>query len=860
MQRLSAKWTSIIACVAGTFGVACSGSGDTFSTGQTDGAAAADSGTAGTNAGGTGGKSSNGSGGSGARGSGGRAGTGATAGGGGSSGSGGGAGGSSGNGSGAISGAGGLGQGGNGGVGAGGVAQGGNGGVGQAGNGGTGQGGTGNAGGSTSGGSDGGPRTDGSAGGGAGRDGGGAGNTGNGGAGGSIDAGKPCSSNADCDDTVFCNGDEQCISGHCRAGTPVNCPADNVRCTLEFCSEGSKQCESVPQDSDCSDSTVCNGSERCDPTAGNANPTTGCVAGTPLNCNDGIGCTTDTCDAQDGCKHAPDDTACSNQNACDGIETCNPSSGCQAGTPPAPCDDQIACTTDTCDPATGLCSFKADNSKCSNGQYCDGVEQCNPASGCVAGTPIVCPNADGVACTEEKCDEASDSCPLAGVPNHSLCPSGQVCTASGCTPGKSCTTNANCSDGLFCTGVETCVGGICQGGTAVNCDDGVDCTVDSCDETANACKHVATNSLCDDKNVCNGTETCNATTGCQFGTTLNCPDDGASCTFETCVPGVGCQSFPDDTACNDGKFCNGTEKCAPKAAGANTTTGCVPGTAVTCPSDNIACTTELCDETTKACIKKTNDGLCGCGETCDPTTGCGKNCQVRACAGHVYACGDCVDNDGDCAIDSRDTQCLGACQNNESGFKGDIPGQNSAPCKADCYFDNDTGSGNDDCYWTHECDPHEVTPAFDPEGSKCKYDPNAKTPGSSGTCTQHFQTQSATCHSICDPLTPNGCDCFGCCTIPGAPTDVYLGSEDSSGNGSCNLTTLADPTKCRPCLKVQACNNPCDHCELCVGKPTLPPDCTTQQCPAGVQKCGLPTDPPCSDGQYCVTGCCQNLL
>jgi hypothetical protein len=404
------------------------------------------------------------------------------------------------------------------------------------------------------------------------------------------------------------------------------------------------------------------------------------------------------------------------------------------------------------------------------------------------------------------------------------------------------------------------VSGICQGGTPVDCADNVACTVDSCNETTNACQHVATNSLCNDGNVCNGTETCDAQTGCKFGVALTCPSDNKSCTFETCVPGVGCQSFPDDSACDDSKMCNGTERCAPSAPGANATTGCAAGAPVVCPGDNIACTTETCNESTQGCVKTVDNSKCACGETCDATLGCGKNCTVRACAGHVYACGDCIDNDGDCKVDNNDTQCQGACQNNETGFKGDIPGQNSAPCKADCYFDNDTGAGNDDCYWTHECDTHEVATAYDPEGKKCEYNASAKVPGSNNSCTQNFTSQSTICHSICDPLTPNGCDCFGCCTIPGAPTDVYLGSEDSGGNGTCNLTTLADPTKCRPCLKVQACNNPCDHCEICIGKPTLPADCTVQTCPTGHAPCGLPNQPACPSTQYCVSGCCQDLL
>ena len=90
-------------------------------------------------------------------------------------------------------------------------------------------------------------------------------------------------------------------------------------------------------------------------------------------------------------------------------------------------------------------------------------------------------------------------------------------------------------------------------------------------------------------------------------------------------------------------------------------------------------------------------------------------CYITPCQGHLYACGDCLDNDGDGLTDSYDPDCLGACQNNEAGFYGSIPGQNNAPCKSDCYWDQDTGSGNDDCYWDHQCDPLEVSPAFNPE-------------------------------------------------------------------------------------------------------------------------------------------------
>ncbi len=175
--------------------------------------------------------------------------------------------------------------------------------------------------------------------------------------------------------------------------------------------------------------------------------------------------------------------------------------------------------------------------------------------------------------------------------------------------------------------------------------------------------------------------------------------------------------------------------------------------------------------------------------------------------------------------------------------------------KSDCYFDQDTGSGNDDGYWSHKCDPLEVAPNFPPEGSQCQYNPNANIPGYQGSCSDAFATQSATCESYCGALTPNGCDCFGCCDIPGAATPVWLGSE-VSGAGSWTLDQVNNPALCKPCTQVPACLNTCDNCEICIGKPDLPPECSTQTCDDAVP-CGQPGQDPCVGAFFCVTGCCQ---
>jgi len=72
-----------------------------------------------------------------------------------------------------------------------------------------------------------------------------------------------------------------------------------------------------------------------------------CSQGTTLDCNDNIACTTDSCDPVLRCLHTQDNTKCNDNLFCNGAETCA-SSGCLPGAPPS-IDDGVACTTDSCD-------------------------------------------------------------------------------------------------------------------------------------------------------------------------------------------------------------------------------------------------------------------------------------------------------------------------------------------------------------------------------------------------------------------------------------------------------------------------------------------------------------------------------
>jgi len=130
------------------------------------------------------------------------------------------------------------------------------------------------------------------------------------------------------------------------------------------------------------------------------------------------------------------------------------------------------------------------------------------------------------------------------------------------TAGPVCVIDADCNDGLYCNGTETCNAGSCQAGTAVVCNDLVSCTVDSCNEGTDSCDFTPNDSLCSNGLFCDGSETCSATLGCQAGTPVVC-NDGISCTIDSCNEGTdSCDAAPNDAVCDNGLFCDGAEFCS----------------------------------------------------------------------------------------------------------------------------------------------------------------------------------------------------------------------------------------------------------------------------------------------------------
>ncbi len=211
-----------------------------------------------------------------------------------------------------------------------------------------------------------------------------------------VSAPVPCTADAECDDGRFCTGTESCVAGFCAKGLPVVCSGDDgVACTAFLCSEETHSCVQVPNDYACDDGVFCNGEERCDATAG-------CVSGMPVACaGGGVACVVGECnESAKRCIQFADDSKCDDGAFCTGREYCDPSNGCQSSEPP--CVDGVACTDDVCDEDNLACAFPPNHARCDDGLFCDGAEYCDPYQGCMSPGPACGPG--------DRCDEGGEQC------------------------------------------------------------------------------------------------------------------------------------------------------------------------------------------------------------------------------------------------------------------------------------------------------------------------------------------------------------------------------------------------------------------------------------------------------------------
>lgn len=226
-------------------------------------------------------------------------------------------------------------------------------------------------------------------------------------------------------------------------GEDVDCADFDNACNVGVCNDETRECEAQPtnQSGACDDGSACTENDVC---------TAGVCGGTAIGCDDGNVCTEDSCDDITGCVHVP----------VVGI-----------------CDDGDACTID---------------------DLCGGGE--------CAGTAVDCSEA-GDQCNTASCNPEGDDgncATITPVGDGTPCSDGADCTADECVAGQ-CQSTPNdsaCSDDEVCTGDETCdpdddnLPSGCRAGTPpdecceehVDCEDGLDCTINTCNLETGECQ------------------------------------------------------------------------------------------------------------------------------------------------------------------------------------------------------------------------------------------------------------------------------------------------------------------------------------------------------------------------------------
>ncbi|MFO1462508.1 MAG: vWA domain-containing protein [bacterium] len=560
------------------------------------------------------------------------------------------------------------------------------------------------------------------------------------------------SNNSDpCDDGLFCNGKDTCGAGSCsiHAGDPcatggecadscneeknscndpigTACTDDGNVCTDNQCN-GQGACVAVNNTASCDDGDKCTEKDLC---------SGGKCGGTEINCDDGISCTPDSCN--------PDTGACE-----------NPTDECECNSD-ADCNDGNSCTDEYCN-EEHECVRSNNSDPCDDGLFCNGKDTCGAGSCSVhAGDPC----AGGGECADS-CDEAKNSC---NDPEGTVCTDdGNVCTDNQCNGQGACVAvnnSASCDDGDLCSEKDICSGGECNGKTK-NCDDGIECTPDSCNPDTGACE--------------------NPTDECECNSDADC-DDGNSCTDEYCSEEHECVRSNNSDPCNDGLFCNGKDTCGGGSCSIHAGDPCAGGgecadscdekadscndpAGTVCTDDGNVCTDNQCNGQ-GACVAVNNTASCDDGNLCTIEDTCSEgSCQ----SGEQKSC----DDGRSCSGDSCDPK-TGQCQNDlsECGCSEDPDCNDNNPCTEDaCDFVSGTCSNTPNVGLS--CDDGNVCT----ENTQC--DEEGLCVGTSVSCSDGNNCTTDTCNP------ESGCEHQAipqCSPCPDADDDGVCDSKDNCVN------------------------------------------------------------------------------
>ncbi len=471
---------------------------------------------------------------------------------------------------------------------------------------------------------------------------------------------------------------------------------------------------------------------------------------------------------------------------------------------------------------------------------CKGRRSCGPGwlGECDAVTPAaeVCDGADN------DCDGEVDNLPEAG-PCFIESPYGVCEGEPACTNGKPICVGRTPQPEI-CNGVDDdCDGSVDE----ATCDDGLACTADSCDTTAEACVFQPIHEACDDGNPCTA-DSCDSSSGCVHEDVvgLSC-DDGNACTVsDSCVQGR-CQGTPIPRCCATESDCDDSNPCTEDSCDLDSGT---------CEHDLASLEGAPCDADGDGCTvgDVCTGGTCRAGLQAD----CGESpfdCRRPECvadgpdahrcelepliAGHACSDGDvCTVSDG---CDGE-----GSCRGGE-----EVPGC----CREDADCDDARGCTADMC----EKDSGRCVHLPAADGSPCDADGTGCTQGDScegGACRPGTLVECAST----GPCSRGECvsrawDSHECVQRP-APEgtvcsdgDPCTAGDSCDGRGACGAGAPA--AAC--CYAQEDCDdgNPCtaDACDLSTGR-----------CAYVDLQDGTPCDADgsgCTAGDACVSGICS---
>ncbi len=446
---------------------------------------------------------------------------------------------------------------------------------------------------------------------------------------------------------------------------------------------------------------------------------------------------------------------------------------------------------------------------------CAGKRVCGEAglSACDASAPA----AEACNGIDDDCDGEVDEPDLVEGQYVGLCDDGNECTTDSCLADAGCAHTSldegECKDGDACTVGDHCEAGVCLG-LPIACDDSNPCTDDACDGLG-GCAATFNNAGCDDGDPCTVNDVCKD--GQCGGYDVDC----------SCQDNSDCGQFEDGDLCNGTLYCDTST--LPYQCKVN------EASIVACPvleGQEAICAKAVCAPLTGECSVEPNHS----GYACDDGDACtvGDKCDMAQCLGGVAAL--CNDNNP-CTDDSCDA--LAGCQN--------VP--NVAACN-----DGDPCTTVDTCM-NGACVG--AQPKVCDDGNICTSDSCAAGEG----CT--FVPTDGACDDGNACTTTDSC-VNGLCKGAGAP--------DCNDNNPCTADACLPESGCANVPTAGGCTdgNPCtvnDACQegICVPGLLLVCDdnnpCTEDACSQAGECVFAAVDGACDDGNACTVGdSCQNGL